>query len=137
MKTLVAVLALQLAAAAQIVGGPVGTGWPMLQFGQPVNGGFLTSITPIHGSTAALCGQSLGLAPVPGPVPGFGGLLYLDLAAPISVEPALLSTSGVEWFYKRTIPPTPAALGIVVATQFAVLVGGSWQLSQGWTTTLQ
>lgn len=137
MKAAALLLALATPAAAQIVGGPVGSGRGMLQFGQPVAGGFLTSVTPVHQSTAAWCAVSLALAPLPWPVPGVAGVAYLEPLALVSLEPAQLGGSGVEWIYRREIPAGVATLGVTVCTQFVTLEPTGLLLSQGWTTPLQ
>lgn len=134
MKTVAAVLGLQLAALGQIVGAPVGTGRPMLQFGNPTSGGFCTSITPNAGTSAAWCAQALALAPTPVTIPGLSGFLYLGPI--LAVEPALASGSGVEWLHVRPLPTSVPTLGLTLCTQFLLLTPAGFELSQGWTTPL-
>ena len=137
MKTAAALLALALPAAAQIVGSPVGTGWPVLQFGQPTAGGFLTTIAPVRDSSAAWCGMALGLAPSPLTLPGFAGAAYIDPAALGVFVPLAVSSSGVEWLYRHNLPAGASTLGVIVGTQLVLLTPTGYALSQGWTVTLQ
>lgn len=134
-------------AAAQIVGSSYtccnAPQSPLLVFGDASVSAspnpFLTSLVPIHNSSAAWLMLSHAEESRPWPLdPSAGWLLVNDAPAYwVGMVPMVVSSSTVHWLYRWDLPPDPALAGTLLFFQAAKIdAAGAWDLSNGWTVTL-